>query len=145
MTSDPIEEIDEEVAIEVVGVATHWDMSNTSSRDKFDDLDEEDDSIGELENVEDDSIIENLSSNSTKGNVEKMDVHDYIVKCESSMMKNKRKLRILKEEKLELSTHVDHLSEQVEKSKKNEEKLGNELALSKRNEEGLKRELRDAR
>ena len=70
-----------------------------------------------------------------------MDVHDYIVKCESSMMKIKRKLRILEEENLELSTHVDHLSEQVEKSKKNEVKLGDELTVSQRNEERLKREI----
>ena len=114
VTSDPKEERDEEVALDVVGVATHWDMSITSSRNKFDDLDEEDDSIGELENIEDDSSVENLSPNSTKGSVEKMDVHDFIVKCESSMMKDKRKIKILVEENLELSSHNDHLSKQVE-------------------------------
>ena len=43
-----------------------------------------------------------------------MDVHDFIVKCESSMMKNRRKLKILEEENLELSSHNDHLSKQVE-------------------------------
>ncbi|MGT6539053.1 hypothetical protein ACRWUV_26790, partial [Escherichia coli] len=43
VTSDPIEEKDEEVAQRVEEVATHWDMSINSSRNKFDDLDEEDD------------------------------------------------------------------------------------------------------
>ncbi|KAK4843457.1 hypothetical protein QYF36_008261 [Acer negundo] len=95
---------------------------------------EEEESQRENESSEDDS-----SSNSTKGNVENMDVHDYIVKCESSMMKNKRKLRILEEENLEISTHNDHLSEQVERAKKIEDKLRKELDVSRRNEEGLKK------
>ena len=49
------------------------------------------------------------------------------------MIKNKRKLMMLEEENLELSTHVDHLSEQVERSKKIEEKLREKLALSMKN------------
>jgi hypothetical protein len=128
----------------VVGVATHWDMSITSSRDKFDDLDEEDDSIGELENIEDDSSVENLLPNSTKGNVEKMDVHDFIVKCESSMMKDKRKIKILEEENLELSSHNDHLSKQVEMMglKDNEgfesSRLENEKEIQSLKEENLR-------
>ena len=44
-TYDPQEELD----IKVVGVATHRDLAHSSSRDKFDDLDEGDDSIGEME------------------------------------------------------------------------------------------------
>ena len=74
-----------------------------------------------------------------------MDVHDFIVKCESSLKKKDRILRIFKEENLKLSTHNDHLSKQVEESKKIEDKLRDELALSKRNEEGLKRELVEAK
>ena len=85
---DSIKEIDEEVAIKVVGAATHWDMSNTSSRDKFDDLDEEDDSIGKMENIGDYSIVENLSSHSTNGNVENMDREDHLKRFESYRMKN---------------------------------------------------------
>ena len=50
----------------------------------------------------------------------------------------------LKEENLELSTHVAQLSEEVVRSIKNEDKLIEELDLSKRNEEGLKRELDEA-
>ncbi|KAK0581400.1 hypothetical protein LWI29_013370 [Acer saccharum] len=41
LTCNPQEELD----IEVVGVATHRDLAHSSSRDKFDDLDEGDDSI----------------------------------------------------------------------------------------------------
>ena len=51
----------------------------------------------------------------------------------------------MREENLDLLAHIDHLSEQVERSKKIEDKLRDELALSKRNEEGLKRELEEAR
>ena len=77
--------------------------------------------------------------------MEKMDLHDYITKFESSRMKNKREIRRLKEENLELSTQVDQLSEEVVRSMKNEDKLREELVLSKRNEEGLKRELEEAK
>ena len=72
-------------------------------------------------------------------------VNDFIVKCESSLKKNNRKLKILEDENLELSTHNDHLSKQVERSKMIEDKLRDELAMSKRNEEGLKRELNEAK
>ena len=84
---------------------------------------------------ENDSSDDCSSLDSTNVNVEKMNVHDYIVKFESSRMKNKRELKRLKEEKLELSTHVDHLSEQVERSKKIKDKLIQELDLSNRNED----------
>ena len=60
-------------------------------------------------------------------------------------MKTKRKIHRLKEENLELSTHVDHLSEQVERSKKIEDKLRKELDLSMRSEEELKMELEEAK
>ena len=56
-------------------------------------------------------------------------------------IKSTRKIQRLREENLELSSHNDHLSEKVERSKKIEDKLRDELALSKRNDEGLKREL----
>ena len=51
----------------------------------------------------------------------------------------------MKEENLELSTHVDQLSEEVVRSMKNEDKLREELVLSKRNEKCLKRELEEAK
>ena len=54
-------------------------------------------------------------------------------------------MKILEDENLELSTHNDHLSKQVETSKMIEDKLRDELAMSKRNEEGLKRELDEAK
>ncbi|KAK0576898.1 hypothetical protein LWI29_025040 [Acer saccharum] len=90
---------------------------------------------------ENDSSDDGSSSQSTNGNVDKMDLQDYMVKFESSRLKNKREIKRLKEENLELSTHVDQLSEEVVRSMKNEDKLREELALAKRNEEGLKREL----
>ena len=90
---------------------------------------------------EDGSGWDNSSSNSTNDNVEKMDFQDSIVKSESSRLKNKKEIQRLKEENLDLLAHIDHLSEQVERSKNIEDKLRKELDLSKRNEEGLKREL----
>ncbi|KAK4844620.1 hypothetical protein QYF36_022391 [Acer negundo] len=92
-----------------------------------------------------DSSDDSSSSQSINGNVDGMDLQDYIVKFESSRLKNKREIRRLKEENLELSTQVDHLSEQVMRSKKNENKLRDELAMYMRNEEGLKRELEEAK
>ena len=62
-----------------------------------------------------------------------------------SEMKTTKKIKMLREENLELSFHNDHLSEEVERLKKREDKLRGELALSKRNEEGLKRELVEAK
>ena len=50
-----------------------------------------------------------------------MDLQDYITKFESSMIKNKKEIRRLKEENLELSTQVDQLSEEVVRSIKNED------------------------
>ncbi|KAK0604883.1 hypothetical protein LWI29_020537 [Acer saccharum] len=44
LTSDPIEERDEEVAIEKIGVATHWDMALINSRDQGEGLNEGNDS-----------------------------------------------------------------------------------------------------
>ena len=54
-------------------------------------------------------------------------------------------IKMLREEILELTSHNDHLSEQVERFKKREDKLIEELDLSKRNEESLKRELEEAK
>ena len=51
----------------------------------------------------------------------------------------------MREENLELSSHIDHLSEKVERSKEVEDKLIKELDLSKRNEEELKREHEEAK
>ena len=135
----------EELGIEVVGVATHRDLAHSSSREKFDDLDEGDDSIGEMENRGDDTSVEYLSSNSTNGYVEGMDPNDYKVKVESSMMRNKEEIRRLKEENLELSTLVDHLCEEVVRSMADEDKLKEDLALSKRREEELERELEEVK
>ena len=45
MTCDPIREKDEEVALEVIGVATHWDMALITSRNQGEGLDEGNDSI----------------------------------------------------------------------------------------------------
>ncbi|KAK1552795.1 hypothetical protein Q3G72_023586 [Acer saccharum] len=92
-----------------------------------------------------DSSEDDSSSNTTNGNVEKMDLQDYITKFESSRMKNKREIRRLKEENFEQSTQVDQLNEEVVRSMKNDDKLKEELALFKRNEEGLKRELEKAK
>jgi hypothetical protein len=121
LTCDPKEELDEEVAKEVVGVATHFDMAHVTSCDQGKGHDEENDSIGKMEGIGDDSSVEN--SLSTNGNMESMDLHDYIIKFESSRMKNKKEIRILKEENLELSTQVAHLSEEVVRSIKDEDKL----------------------
>ncbi|KAI9164818.1 hypothetical protein LWI28_002665 [Acer negundo] len=99
----------------------------------------------EVSQEESDSSNDGSSSQSTNENVDRMDLQDYIVKFESSRLKNKREIKRLKEENLELSTQVDHLSEQVMRSKKNEDKLRDELALSLRNEEGLKRELEEVK
>ena len=101
---------------------------------------EEEESQEENDSSEDDS-----SSNFTNGFVKKMDLDDYIIEFDSLKTKIERKIRRLKEENLELSTHVDQLSEQVERSKKIEDKLREKLALSMRNEEGLKRELQEAK
>ena len=46
---------------------------------------------------------------------------------------------------LELSTLVDHLSEEVVRSMMDEDKLKDDLALSKRREEELKRELEEVK
>ncbi|KAK0592856.1 hypothetical protein LWI29_026653 [Acer saccharum] len=93
----------------------------------------------------DDTSVEYLSSNSTNGNVECMDLNDYKVKVESSMMRNKEEIRRLKEENLELSTLVDHLCEEVVRSMADEDKLKEDLALSKRREEELERELEEVK
>ena len=78
-------------------------MAHITSSDRSEGLDEENDSIGEMESIEDDSNDKNSSSQSTNGNVESMDLYDYIVKFESSRMKNKKEIRRLKDENLELS------------------------------------------
>ena len=129
----------------MITVATHWDMALITSSDQSEGLDEGNDSIGEKESVDYDTSEDKSSSNSTNGNIEKMDVHDFIVKCESSLKKKDRKLRILEEENLELSTYNDHLSKQVEKMdvKDNFEsfessKLKNEKEIQSLKEENLR-------
>ena len=77
--------------------------------------------------------------------MESIDLHDYIIKFESSRIRNKKEIRRLKEENLELLTQVDHLNGEVVRSMKDEDKLKDGLALSKRREEGLKRELEEAK
>ncbi|KAK0600398.1 hypothetical protein LWI29_014530 [Acer saccharum] len=97
---------------------------------------EENDSNGE----ESDS-----SSNSINGFVEKKVLAKYHTEFNDLAIKSTRKIKMLREENLELLSHNDHLSEQVEKFKKMEDKLRDELVLSKRNEESLKRELEEVR
>ncbi|KAI9169193.1 hypothetical protein LWI28_008758 [Acer negundo] len=94
---------------------------------------------------ENDSSDDDSSSNSTNGNVESIDVHDYIVKFESSRMKNKMEIQRLKVENLELSTKVTHLGEGIVTSKKLKDKLREEIVLANRNEARLEMELEDAR
>ncbi|KAK1592668.1 hypothetical protein Q3G72_028566 [Acer saccharum] len=115
LTSDPIDGIDEKIAKEIVGVATHWDMAHITSSDQSDGLDEKDDSV------------------------------DYVERFKSSKIKNEKEIQRLKVENLELSTQVNHLNGEVVRSMVDEDKLKNELALSMRREEGLKRELEEAR
>ena len=76
IASDPIEEKVEEVALEEIVVATHWDMALIDSRNQGEGLDEEIESIGEKESLEDDTSEDDSLSNSTNRNVESMDVHD---------------------------------------------------------------------
>ena len=141
MTSDPIEEIDEEVALEVIGVTTHWDMALITSSNQSEDLDEKDDFIGEMEGIRDDFSVKNSSSHSTNGNVENMDHEDHLKRFESYRIKNEKEIQTLKEEILKLSTQVDHLSSEVVRSIKDEDKLRDELALSMRNQEELRVEV----
>ncbi|KAK1588131.1 hypothetical protein Q3G72_020129 [Acer saccharum] len=145
VASDPIEEKVEEVALEEIVVASHWDMALIDSRDQGEGLDEDIGSIGEEESLEDDTSGDDSLSNSTNANVENMDVHDFIVNVESSMKKKDRLLRILEEENLELSTYNDHLRKQVEKMdlKDNFEsfesfKLKNEKEIQRLKEELLR-------
>ena len=77
--------------------------------------------------------------------MEDLDIQGYVANSERSRLKKNEEIQRLKEENLDLQAHVDHLSEQVERSKNIEDKLRMELDLSKRNEEGLKRELVEAK
>ncbi|KAK0577333.1 hypothetical protein LWI29_031451 [Acer saccharum] len=101
---------------------------------------EENESQEESDSSEDDS-----SSNSTNGYVKKKVLDEYRTEFKSLAMKTKEKIQRLREENLDLLAHVDHLSEQVDRSKNIEDKLRKELDLSKRNEEDLKRELEEAK
>ncbi|KAK1587554.1 hypothetical protein Q3G72_014140 [Acer saccharum] len=85
------------------------------------------------------------SSNSINGFVEKKVLAKYHAEFNDLAIKSTRKIKMLREENLELLSHNDHLSEQVEKFKKMEDKLREELVLSRRNEESLKRELEEVR
>jgi hypothetical protein len=94
---------------------------------------------------ESDSSEDDSDANSTNGYVEKEVLVEYLKEFRSLEMKTTKKIKMLREENLELSSHNDHLSEEVERLKKREDKLREELALSRRNEEGLKRELDEAK
>ncbi|KAK0599310.1 hypothetical protein LWI29_004159 [Acer saccharum] len=85
------------------------------------------------------------SSNSINGFVEKKVFAKYHAEFNDLAIKSIRKIKMLREENLELASHNDHLSEQVEKFKKMEDKLREELVLSRRNEDSLKRELEEVR
>ncbi|KAK0598800.1 hypothetical protein LWI29_038095 [Acer saccharum] len=101
---------------------------------------EENESQEESDSSEDDS-----SSNSTHGYVEKKVLAEFRAEFKNLEIKTKEKIQRLREENLDLLAHVDHLSEQVDRSKNIEDKLRKELDLSKRNEEDLKRELEEAK
>ena len=77
--------------------------------------------------------------------MEKKVLEEFLIEFKNIEKKTKEKTQRLREENLDLLAHNDLLSEQVERSKKIEDKLRDELALSMRNEEDLKRELEEAR
>ncbi|KAK0576621.1 hypothetical protein LWI29_020731 [Acer saccharum] len=121
---------DEELMANLLAFASSHKSKSASEREEM--SQEENDSSGE----ESDS-----SSNFINGFVEKKVLAKYHAEFNDLAIKSTRKIKMLREENLELSSHNDHLSEQVEKFKKMEDKLREELVLSKRNEEVLKREL----
>ncbi|KAK0582032.1 hypothetical protein LWI29_020660 [Acer saccharum] len=93
------------------------------------------------EEIDSSEVESDSSSSSKKKFVEQKVLAKYHAEFNDLALKSTRKIERLREENLELSTHNDHLSEQVERLKRREDKLIEELDLSKRSEEGLKREL----
>ena len=94
---------------------------------------------------ENDSSEDDFDTNSTNGYVEKKVLVEYLTEFKSLEMNTRKKIQRLREENLELSSLIDHLGEQKERSKEVEDKLTKELDLSKRNEEELRRELEEAK
>ncbi|KAK0588309.1 hypothetical protein LWI29_037721 [Acer saccharum] len=125
---------DEELMANLLAFASSHKSKSASEREEM--SQEENDSSGE----ESDS-----SSNSINGFVEKKVLAKYHSEFNDLAIKSIRKIKMLREENLELSSYNDHFSEQVEKFKKMEDKLRDELVLSRRNEESLKRELEEVR
>ncbi|KAK0585174.1 hypothetical protein LWI29_024248 [Acer saccharum] len=125
---------DEELMANLLAFASSHKSKSASEREEM--SQEENDSSEE----ESDS-----SSNSINGFVKKKVLAKYHAEFNDLAIKSTRKIKMLREENLELASHNDHLSEQVEKFKKMEDKLREELVLSRRNEDSLKREFEEVR
>ncbi|KAK0593630.1 hypothetical protein LWI29_013343 [Acer saccharum] len=125
---------DEELMANLLAFASSHKSKSASEREEM--SQEENDSS----EVESDS-----SSNSMNGFMEKKESAKYHTEFNDLAIKSTRKIKMLREENLELASHNDHLSEQVEKFKKMEDKLKEELVLSRRNEDSLMRELEEVR
>ncbi|KAK0575080.1 hypothetical protein LWI29_033715 [Acer saccharum] len=125
---------DEELMANLLAFAPSHKSKSASEREEM--SQEENDSSEE----ESDS-----SSNSINGFVEKKVLAKYHAEFNDLAIKSTRKIKMLREENLDLLSQNDHLSEQVEKFKKMEDKLSEELVLPRRNEESLKRELEEVR
>ncbi|KAK0583521.1 hypothetical protein LWI29_037786 [Acer saccharum] len=125
---------DEELMANLLAFASSHKSKSASEREEM--SQEENDSS----DVESDS-----SSNSMNGFMEKKEFAKYHAEFNDLAIKSTRKIKMLREENLELTSQNDHLSEQVEKFKKMEDKLKEELVLSRRNEDSLKRELEEVR
>ncbi|KAK0594094.1 hypothetical protein LWI29_007213 [Acer saccharum] len=103
---------DEELMANLLAFASSHKSKSASEREEM--SQEENDSS----DVESDS-----SSNSMNGFMEKKEFAKYHAEFNDLAIKSTRKIKMLREENLELASQNDHLSEQVEKFKKMEDKL----------------------
>ena len=139
--SDDLEEEDkssdddeDQVANFIAFSSSHNSNEVVSDKEEEEDKQEESDSNGE--------------SNSSSSNFEfdeEMDYDDFMRFFHNSRSKKKKEIQKLKEEKLELTSKVTHLSKEMSKAKELEEGLKMELVLAKKNEESLRKELMEAR
>lgn len=98
------------------------------------------------EREEGDQVDSDSSEDGTNCSFVKKEVLDEcLAKFKSLEIKTTRKIQRLRNENLNPSSLNDTLSEQLEESKKMEDKLRSELDLFFRNEEVLKRELEEAK
>ena len=74
-----------------------------------------------------------------------MDYDDFMRFFENSRLKKKKEIQKLKGKKLELTSKVTNLSNEMCKAKEMEEGLKMELVLAKKNEESLRTELMEAK